>query len=142
MAAGSGLTFSGLLNAIDGVAAQEGKVLFMTTNHADRLDPALVRPGRVDVQTQFGLASKHATRRLFLRFYLESDCGLTETELTELAAEFAARVPDGVHSMAAVQGHLMRHRQSPAAAAAAPIELARHGAGADARKSRPSKATF
>lgn len=39
------VTFSGLLNALDGVAAQEGKLVFMTTNHVDKLDPALVRPG-------------------------------------------------------------------------------------------------
>lgn len=44
-----GLTLSGLLNAIDGVAAREGRILFLTSNHADRLDPALIRPGRVDV---------------------------------------------------------------------------------------------
>lgn len=45
-----GLSFSGLLNAIDGVAAQEGRMLFMTTNHLERLSEALVRPGRVDVR--------------------------------------------------------------------------------------------
>ena len=39
------LTFSGLLNAIDGVTSTEGRILFMTTNHVDRLDPALIRPG-------------------------------------------------------------------------------------------------
>src|SRR5262249_40254376 len=32
------VTFSGLLNAIDGVAAGEGRILFATTNHLDRLD--------------------------------------------------------------------------------------------------------
>jgi ATP-dependent 26S proteasome regulatory subunit len=65
----TGLTFSGLLNAIDGVAAQEGKVLFMTTNHIERLDPALIRPGRVDKRVRFGLASSDSARRLFCRFY-------------------------------------------------------------------------
>lgn len=38
------LTFSGLLNALDGVASAEGRILFMTTNYVDRLDPALIRP--------------------------------------------------------------------------------------------------
>ena len=38
-----GVTFSGLLNALDGVAATEGRVTFMTTNHLNRLDPALIR---------------------------------------------------------------------------------------------------
>jgi ATP-dependent 26S proteasome regulatory subunit len=45
-----GVSFSGLLNAIDGVAAQEGRIFFMTTNHLEKLDPALIRPGRCDVK--------------------------------------------------------------------------------------------
>ncbi len=44
----SRLTLSGLLNAIDGVTSTEGRILFMTTNYEERLDPALIRPGRVD----------------------------------------------------------------------------------------------
>jgi hypothetical protein len=31
------VTFSGLLNAIDGAAAQEGRMLFMTTNHIEKV---------------------------------------------------------------------------------------------------------
>jgi len=42
------VSFSGLLNAIDGVRSQEGRILFMTTNHKENLDPALLRPGRAD----------------------------------------------------------------------------------------------
>ncbi len=42
----TGVTLSGLLNALDGVSSREGRVLFLTTNHPERLDPALVRPGR------------------------------------------------------------------------------------------------
>lgn len=42
------MTFSGLLNVLDGVAASEDRLVFMTTNHIERLDPALIRPGRVD----------------------------------------------------------------------------------------------
>lgn len=32
---GNFVTFSGLLNALDGVAAAEGRILFMTTNHPE-----------------------------------------------------------------------------------------------------------
>jgi chaperone BCS1 len=44
MAERSGVTLSGLLNTIDGVQAQEGRLLFATTNHPERIDPALARP--------------------------------------------------------------------------------------------------
>ena len=64
------VTLSGLLNAIDGVAAQEGRILFMTTNHRERLDPALIRPGRVDVQIHLQNASKSAAGELFDQFFV------------------------------------------------------------------------
>lgn len=53
--AAEGVTLSGLLNAIDGIAAREGRLLFMTSNHPDQLDPALLRPGRIDVRETIGL---------------------------------------------------------------------------------------
>ena len=61
------LTFSGLLNALDGVAAQEGKLVFMTTNHLESLDAALIRPGRVDVRCEFSLCSSEQAKHLFVQ---------------------------------------------------------------------------
>jgi chaperone BCS1 len=43
-----GLTMADLLNVIDGIGASEDRVLFMTSNHPEALDPALIRAGRVD----------------------------------------------------------------------------------------------
>jgi len=51
------LTFSGFLNALDGVRSQEGQILFMTTNHMEKLDAALLRPGRTDVKVLLNNAS-------------------------------------------------------------------------------------
>lgn len=51
------------------VAAQEGRLLFMTTNHIERLNPALIRPGRVDVKCQLGLCSTTQARAMFVSFY-------------------------------------------------------------------------
>ncbi|KAG4305621.1 hypothetical protein PORY_001177 [Pneumocystis oryctolagi] len=67
------VTFSGLLNALDGVASAEDRIIFMTTNHLDRLDPALTRPGRVDVLKHFGYASDYQILTMFLRFYENKD---------------------------------------------------------------------
>ncbi len=60
---------AGLLNAVDGVAAQEGRLLFMTTNHIERLSEALIRPGRVDVRLEFTHASRDQVHVFFLNFY-------------------------------------------------------------------------
>jgi chaperone BCS1 len=64
-----GISLSGLLNAIDGVASHEGRVLVMTTNKPETLDDALIRPGRVDLQVAFSNATKAQVRELFERMY-------------------------------------------------------------------------
>ena len=63
------LTFSGLLNAIDGVTSTEGRIVFMTTNYIERLDPALIRPGRVDMIEMIDYCSRQQLREMFRRFY-------------------------------------------------------------------------
>ncbi|TFY77779.1 hypothetical protein EWM64_g6233, partial [Hericium alpestre] len=67
------LSLSGLLNALDGVAASEGRILFATTNHLERLDPALCRPGRMDVWIEFKNASRWQAEALFRNFFPSSD---------------------------------------------------------------------
>jgi chaperone BCS1 len=66
----SRVSLSGLLNALDGVGAQEGRILFATTNKYASLDPALCRPGRMDIHVEFKLASKYQARELYRCFYL------------------------------------------------------------------------
>ncbi|CRK47945.1 hypothetical protein BN1723_007823 [Verticillium longisporum] len=61
---GATVTFSGLLNALDGLAAGEERIAFLTTNHIDRLDPALIRPGRVDMMMRIGEASRHQASQI------------------------------------------------------------------------------
>lgn len=65
----SGVTFSGLLNALDGVASAEEVITFMTTNHPERLDPALLRPGRIDLKVLINNASDYQIEKMFMRFY-------------------------------------------------------------------------
>lgn len=101
----AGITFSGLLNALDGVMAPHGRVVFMSTNHPARLDPALIRPGRVDLRVEFPNADRTQARQMFLRFF---DDG---TE--RLAEQFAAAVGGGEHSMAAIQGLLLESADRP-----------------------------
>jgi chaperone BCS1 len=124
---GGGLTFSGLLNALDGVASAEGRFVVMTTNHLDRLDPALIRPGRADVRLRVGDATADQARRLFERFFPREP---------GLAREFAARLGGRGHSMAALQDHLLLHRQDPAGAVrrAGEVGVAHGGGDADGRR--------
>lgn len=75
------LSLSGLLNALDGVAAAEGRILFATTNHLERLDPALSRPGRMDVWIEFKNASKWQAEALFRNFFPSAEDELIEADL-------------------------------------------------------------
>ena len=77
----TGVTLSGLLNVIDGVAAQEGRVLVMTTNFIDNLDDALIRPGRIDRKVAFTLAATEQIAELFVRMYsLDNDIPQTRSK--------------------------------------------------------------
>lgn len=107
--AGKGLTFSGLLNAIDGVMAQEGHLLVMTTNHIEQLDPALIRPGRIDWRGEIGLAHGEQIGRLFRAFYPGQD---------ELLPRFVAAFAGREVAPAEIQKLFLEHRNDPAAAVA------------------------
>lgn len=56
------VTLSFLLNVIDGAAAMEVRLLIMTTNHPEKLDPALTRCGRCDSRYHIGYATKNSLR--------------------------------------------------------------------------------
>ncbi|EJP61099.1 mitochondrial chaperone BCS1 [Beauveria bassiana ARSEF 2860] len=123
----SSVTLSGLLNAIDGVGSVEGRVLIMTTNHVNRIDPAVIRPGRVDKMVEFGLASREMLLELFRYIYIplsskaeragDTDEGVVKSQdaqdIQELAVKFADRVPEMKYSPAKIISFLIAHRHSP-----------------------------
>ena len=62
------ITFSALLNTLDGMAYSPGQMIFMTTNHPQVLDKALKRPGRVDHSFKFDYANKNQIKKMFETF--------------------------------------------------------------------------
>lgn len=88
-----GLSLSALLNVIDGVTASEGRILVMTTNHAEKLDPALLRPGRVDMTITFGYAARDDIEELFRAIYsmLEGDVRKRRAPKTKAKAKAEAK---------------------------------------------------
>lgn len=73
----TGITLSGLLNVIDGVFSRDGRLLIMTTNHPEKLDPALLRPGRADRHEQIGPLDRDGARSLAARFLGDDICGIS-----------------------------------------------------------------
>jgi chaperone BCS1 len=58
------ITLGGLLNAIDGAFARDGRIVIMTTNHPEQVDKALLRPGRADIRSEIGLLQPCDAMRL------------------------------------------------------------------------------
>ncbi|CAH0547863.1 unnamed protein product [Brassicogethes aeneus] len=101
------VTFSGLLNCLDGVASTEGRIVFMTTNYLERLDKALIRPGRVDLKEYIGWCSKHQIELMFLRFYQ----GEQAYSQAQLFADKVLSLGKNV-SPAQIQGYFMVQKHS------------------------------
>ncbi|KAI8921745.1 P-loop containing nucleoside triphosphate hydrolase protein, partial [Entophlyctis helioformis] len=129
-AGANGISLSGLLNALDGLSASVGRVLIMTTNQIEKLDDALIRPGRIDMRVCFDFAARSQVAQLFCMFFADlADMGHHEgsnqssidkgdcaAQLAALAEEFAAKVPERTMSTAQLNGFLMRFKKDPAAA--------------------------
>ena len=86
----------------------------MTTNHVEILDPALIRPGRVDLMEHIDDASPEQAQRLFERFFRESSTpDLPDEAVVELSRSLGEIVEEEMMSgrrisMAALQGLFIR----------------------------------
>lgn len=101
------LTLSGLLNALDGVASAEARIIFMTTNYVDRLDPALIRPGRVDMKELINYTTTHQLEKMFQRFYPDE----AESQASVFSQKVLSHGKDV--SAAQVQGLFLMYKDSP-----------------------------
>ena len=119
---GANVTYSGLLNALDGVASAEERIIFMTTNYIERLDDALIRPGRVDMTVYLGNATEWQMGKLWNRFYARYD------EEGESKRRFLARAKEAglinTISTAALQGLFLYNKDNPKGAIAMIDQLA------------------
>jgi shikimate kinase len=62
------VSLGGLLNVVDGLSSREDRILILTSNHPDKLDPALLRPGRIDVTEHIGLLNEPEARAMIAAF--------------------------------------------------------------------------
>jgi hypothetical protein len=66
------VTFSGILNSLDGIATPDNFICFITTNYKCNLDNALLRPGRIDKIIKFEHANKSQVKDIF-KAYMEDE---------------------------------------------------------------------
>src|SRR6185312_1787990 len=63
------VTLADVLNVLDGVMELDDAIIILTTNHIEKLDPALIRPGRMDMTLHMGELCEDTTREMLLAFY-------------------------------------------------------------------------
>lgn len=99
---GINISFSAVINFLDGVlGTSSGNIFFMTANNVSRIDPALIRPGRVDRIIEFGPPKKSEIRKSY-----EDLTGLDNFD------KFYEKLPNNV-SMAAIIEFLFRNYKNP-----------------------------
>jgi chaperone BCS1 len=74
------VSVSALLNVINSIGSQEGRILIIITNYIRRLDKALICPGRIDKKVELGLADKKIMANIFRLIFkpVEGDAGYSE----------------------------------------------------------------
>ena len=93
-----GVTLSGLLNVLDGFYAPENVLFVMTTNRIEALDPALLRPGRIDYKLYLGKATDGQKVELYRRFFPQA---------SEFEAQSFVESSRSAQTMAEFQGLLL-----------------------------------
>jgi chaperone BCS1 len=88
------VSLSGLLNVIDGADAAEGRLLIITTNCPEKLDPALLRAGRCDEKFKIDFATKVTSALTFKRIFgVEKDPKHKPATIDRFAKAFSAQFP-------------------------------------------------
>lgn len=102
------ISMSTMLNVLDGVQATEGRIVVMTTNHPERLDPALIRAGRIDLTLTLDNADEQQVLELAHRFYGD----------LENFQQAAKKIAKSGYSMADLQGIFLQFAENADAARA------------------------
>uniref|UniRef100_A0A453A2V7 AAA+ ATPase domain-containing protein n=2 Tax=Aegilops tauschii subsp. strangulata TaxID=200361 RepID=A0A453A2V7_AEGTS len=83
------VTLSGLLNFVDGLWSTSGeeRIIVFTTNYKERLDPALLRPGRMDMHIHMGYCTSESFRILARNYHFVEDDHTMYLEIEKLMEE-------------------------------------------------------
>jgi len=94
------ISFSGMLNCLDGICFKEGLITIMTTNYKNKLDPALNRPGRIDYIMDFGYSTKAEIKMMYEKYYPKP---------MHSFEKFYKKIRNSKLTMATIQGYFLEH---------------------------------
>jgi ATPase family associated with various cellular activities (AAA) len=95
------LNLTGLLNVLDGVVDTPGRILIMTTNHPEMLDPAIIRPGRIDKKILLGYMCAIDVMSMLEHYFLQSLTSEQKTRMEDLISGGFNLTPAQVEQMTA-----------------------------------------
>ncbi len=96
------LTLDDILNLWDGVVETSGRIMIMTSNHYDKLDAALKRPGRIDLGVNMTNASRNCISEMYFHYY--------NKQINKKALE---KISDKFYSPAEIVNIYVKHHDSP-----------------------------
>ena len=109
------LTLAHMLNLLDGLIECPGQRRFFTTNRKHKLDPALIRAGRIDADIELGYATRQTIADMYEKFY----------DREPLSTELIGELADEKVTPATVNNVFFRHAHDGDAALASLLELSR-----------------
>ena len=77
------ITLSFILNTIDGLRETPGRILIITSNNYNSLDPALTRPGRIDITLEMKNATIDTIKEMYNHYYKDFIDNEIENQLTD-----------------------------------------------------------
>lgn len=99
------ITFSGLLNTIDGISSKEGTISFFIAHNISNIDPALIRPGRCDYIVKYDYASKYQIEKVFKVFYPDASESLVNMCISTF--------PEYSFPIRIFQSHFLNYKNDP-----------------------------
>ena len=99
------ITLDDILNLWDGIRETPGRIMILSSNHYEDLDPALKRPGRIDITLELSYASRQVIADMYKHLFKEMELSLSNEDLEE--------IPDKFYSPAEIINIYMNEQQNP-----------------------------
>ena len=107
---GDALNLAGILNTLDGVVDTPGRLLVMTSNHPEKLDPALIRPGRIDKMFHLSYMVGEQACHMMAHYFQQDLCVFKFTSKADGRSWSWSSPPAAGRGMSTVG---IKHRRSP-----------------------------
>jgi len=96
------ITLDDILNLWDGIKETPGRILGISSNHYDKLDPALIRPGRIDITLCLDKCTRNMISEMYSRYYKK-----------EMDTDILDQICDRFYSPAEIINFYVLHRDNP-----------------------------